>query len=94
MRSLARVPARSAAHSPTSASTTTSSARSGRRCSPGTRRCFFLARNATVDRVIEAIRPYNPTVIQTNLSRESEQELIEALQRDYLAGPTGTTMSS
>ena len=66
----------------------------GQTLQPGRAAVFFLARNATVDRVVEAIRPYNPTVIQTNLSRESEQELIEALQRDYLAGPTGTTMSS
>jgi uncharacterized membrane protein len=27
------------------------------------------------------------------LFRESERELIEALHRDYLAGPTGTTVS-
>jgi uncharacterized membrane protein len=60
---------------------------------PGKAAVFFLARNATGDRVIEAIRPYNPTVIQTNLSRESERELIEALQRDYLAGLTATTIS-
>jgi uncharacterized membrane protein len=66
----------------------------GQTLQPGKAAVFFLARNATVDRVVEAIRPYNPTVIQTNLSRESEQELIQALQRDYLAGPTGTTMSS
>jgi uncharacterized membrane protein len=39
-----------------------------------------LARNATVDRVIDALKPYNPKVIQTNLSGDSERELIEALQ--------------
>jgi uncharacterized membrane protein len=65
----------------------------GETLQPGRAAVFFLARNATVDRVVEAIKPYNPTVIQTNLSRESERELIEALQRDYLAGPTGTTIS-
>ncbi len=65
----------------------------GQTLEPGKAAVFFLARNATVDRVIEAIRPYNPTVIQTNLSRESEQELIEALHRDYLTGPTGTSTS-
>ncbi len=47
---------------------------------PGKAAVFFLARNATVDRVIEAIKPYNPKVIQTNLSVDSEKELIEALQ--------------
>ena len=41
---------------------------------------FLLARSATVDRVIEAIKPYNPTVIQTNLTRDREEELIQALQ--------------
>jgi uncharacterized membrane protein len=41
---------------------------------------FLLARSATVDRVIDAIKPYNPTVIQTNLTREREEELVEALQ--------------
>jgi uncharacterized membrane protein len=66
----------------------------GETLQPGKAAVFLLARNATVDRVVEAIKPYNPTVIQTNLSRDSERELIEALQRDYLAGPTGTTTSS
>ena len=41
---------------------------------------FLLARSATVDRVIEAIKPFNPTVIQTNLTRDREEELIQALQ--------------
>jgi uncharacterized membrane protein len=39
-----------------------------------------VARSATVDRVIEAIKPYNPTVIQTSLSRDREEELVKALQ--------------
>jgi uncharacterized membrane protein len=41
---------------------------------------FLLARSATVDRVIEAIKPFNPTVIQTNLTRDREDELVQALQ--------------
>ena len=41
---------------------------------------FLLARSATVDRVIDAIKPYNPTVIQTNLTRDREEELVKALQ--------------
>ena len=52
----------------------------GQALEPGKAAVFFLARNATVDRVIEAIKPYNPKVIQTNLSVDSERELIEALQ--------------
>ena len=41
---------------------------------------FLLARSATVDRVIEAIKPFNPTVIQTNLTKDREEELVKALQ--------------
>jgi uncharacterized membrane protein len=41
---------------------------------------FLLARSATVDRVIEAIKPFNPTIIQTNLTRDREEELVAALQ--------------
>jgi uncharacterized membrane protein len=41
---------------------------------------FLLARSATVDKVIEAVKPFNPTVIQTNLTKEREEELVEALQ--------------
>lgn len=42
---------------------------------------FLLARSATVDRVIEALKPFGPTVIQTSLSREREDELVQALQQ-------------
>ena len=41
---------------------------------------FLLARSATVDRVIDAIKPFNPTVIQTNLTKDREEELVAALQ--------------
>jgi uncharacterized membrane protein len=41
---------------------------------------FPLARSATVDKVIDAIEPFNPTVIQTTLSRDREDELVKALQ--------------
>jgi uncharacterized membrane protein len=41
---------------------------------------FLLAKSATVDRVIEAIKPFNPTVIQTNLTKDREEELVQALQ--------------
>ena len=40
----------------------------------------LLARSATVDRVIDAIKPFNPTVIQTNLTKDREEELVKALQ--------------
>jgi uncharacterized membrane protein len=41
---------------------------------------FLLAHSATVDRVIEALKPFSPTVIQTNLTRDREEELVKALQ--------------
>ncbi|WP_410790855.1 DUF1269 domain-containing protein [Kribbella sp. C-35] len=41
---------------------------------------FLLARSATVDRVVEALKPYSPTILQTNLTREREEELVAALQ--------------
>ncbi|HWD46894.1 MAG TPA: DUF1269 domain-containing protein [Actinomycetota bacterium] len=41
---------------------------------------FLLAKSATVDRVLDAIKPFNPTVIQTNLTKDREEELVKALQ--------------
>jgi uncharacterized membrane protein len=61
---------------------------------PGKAAVFFLARNATVDRVIDAMRPYNPKVIQTNLSRDSERELIEALQQGQQIGATDSAQQT
>jgi uncharacterized membrane protein len=52
----------------------------GRQLQEGKAAVFLLARSATVDRVVDALKPYGPTVIQTNLSKEREEELVEALQ--------------
>jgi uncharacterized membrane protein len=41
---------------------------------------FLLARSTAVDRVVDAFKPYRPTVIHTNLSRSGEEELVRALQ--------------
>lgn len=41
---------------------------------------FLLARSATVDRVVDALKPYSPTIIQTNLTKDREEELVQALQ--------------
>jgi uncharacterized membrane protein len=54
--------------------------RIGEQLQGGRAAVFLLARSATVDRVIEAIKPYNPTVIQTNLTKDREEELVKALQ--------------
>ena len=58
----------------------------GRTLQPGRAAVFFLVRDATMDRVVEAIRPYNPTVIQTSLSRDTERELIQQLQQNHPVG--------
>jgi uncharacterized membrane protein len=52
----------------------------GEQLQQGKAAVFLLARSATVDRVIDAIKPYNPTVIQTNLTKDREEELVKALQ--------------
>lgn len=46
---------------------------------PGRAAVFALVRQSTPDRVREALRPFNPTVIRTNLTRDREEELIDAL---------------
>jgi uncharacterized membrane protein len=52
----------------------------GEQLQQGKAAVFLLARSATVDRVIEALKPFHPTVIQTNLTRDREDELVRALQ--------------
>lgn len=52
----------------------------GRELDHGRAAVFVFARTLALDRVIEALRPFEPHVIQTNLSRNSEEELIQALQ--------------
>ncbi|MGH8869721.1 MAG: DUF1269 domain-containing protein [Actinomycetes bacterium] len=46
---------------------------------PGTAAVFALVRHSTPDRVREALRLYHPTVIQTSLSHDDEEELVKAL---------------
>jgi uncharacterized membrane protein len=66
----------------------------GQTLEPGNAAVFFLSRNATVDRVIDAIKPYNPKVIQTNLSVDSEKELIEALQGQQVGASSSAEQPS
>lgn len=51
-----------------------------RELEPGKAAVFALVANATQDRVIEAIKPYNPHVIQTSLSHDDQEALTKALQ--------------
>jgi uncharacterized membrane protein len=45
---------------------------------PGQSAVFLLIRDATPDRVIEALKAHNPEVIRTNLTAEQEAKLKEA----------------
>ncbi len=54
--------------------------RIGQQLQPGTAAVFVLARRATPDRVIEVLKEFHPVVLQTNLSRDREDELVKALQ--------------
>ena len=45
---------------------------------PGTSALFLLVRRATLDRVLAALQPYHPEVLQTSLSAEQEARLREA----------------
>ena len=47
---------------------------------PGRAALFALIRRSTPDRVREAVRPFNPTVIRTSLTKDREEELVAALQ--------------
>jgi uncharacterized membrane protein len=52
----------------------------GQDLEPGKAAVFALVQQATQDRVIEAIKPYNPHVIQTSLSHDDQEALAKALQ--------------
>jgi uncharacterized membrane protein len=46
---------------------------------PGRAAIFALIRRSTPDKVVDALRPYHPTVLRTSLSKEREEDLVEAL---------------
>ncbi|GAA3761267.1 DUF1269 domain-containing protein [Salinactinospora qingdaonensis] len=52
----------------------------GEQLDQGRAAVFLLAEATNADRVIERFRPLEPTVLQTNLSKDDEQELIEELR--------------
>ncbi|WP_369212661.1 DUF1269 domain-containing protein [Streptomyces flavofungini] len=49
---------------------------------PGRSAVFALVRRSTPDRVRDALRPFNPSVIRTSLTKDREEELVEALRED------------
>lgn len=46
---------------------------------PGTSAIMAVIRHATPDKIIEDLRPYGGTVLQTSLTHEAEEELMDAL---------------
>jgi uncharacterized membrane protein len=46
---------------------------------PGRAAVFALVRRSTPDRVRDALRPFEPTVLRTSLTKEREEELVAAL---------------
>jgi len=46
---------------------------------PGTSAVLVVVRKATPDKVVEALRPYGGTVLQTSLTHDAEQDLMKAL---------------
>lgn len=63
---------------------------------PGQSALFLLVVDATMDRVIEEIAPWNPKVLRTNLSREQERKLREAFSEaqmeDHLTSASATQL--
>ena len=61
---------------------------------PGQSALFLLVVDATMDRVIEEIAPWNPKGLRTNLSREQERKLREAFSEaqmeDHLKAASAT----
>lgn len=49
---------------------------------PGHSALFLLVRKVTPDKVLEHVKPYNPTVIQTSLSDEDEAKLRDAFSAE------------
>ena len=41
---------------------------------------FVLVREVTMDKVVDAIQPWHPRVLNTSLSNEQEAKLVEALK--------------
>ena len=55
---------------------------------PGTSALLIIVRKVTMDRFLEALRPYGGTVLQTSLPRDAEQELMKGLHGPDPSAPT------
>ena len=52
----------------------------GKQLQPGKAAVFALVQSATRDKVIEALRPYRPEVLETSLPYDDQDALVKALQ--------------
>ncbi|MFD1643926.1 DUF1269 domain-containing protein [Halohasta litorea] len=56
----------------------------GEEIDPGESALFMLATDAQTERVIEELEPYDPRLLETNLSTEDEEKLREEFAADGL----------
>jgi uncharacterized membrane protein len=65
---------------------------------PGTSAVLVVVRKSTPDKVLEALKPYGGTVLQSSLTHKAEEDLMKALHGDDVTSgtwtPSGQTTSS
>jgi uncharacterized membrane protein len=54
---------------------------------PGTSAILVILRKATLDKFVDALRPYGGTILQTSLPRDAEQQLMKTLHGDDPKAP-------
>jgi len=56
----------------------------GEEIDPGESALFLLVTDAQTERVVDELEPYNPKLLETNLSTEDEEKLREEFAADGL----------
>lgn len=56
----------------------------GEEIDPGESALFMLVTDGQTDRVIEELEPYDPQLLETNLSTEDDEKLREEFAADHL----------
>jgi uncharacterized membrane protein len=54
---------------------------------PGTSAILVILRKATLDKFVDALRPYGGTILQTSLPRDAEQQLMKTLHGEDPKAP-------
>jgi uncharacterized membrane protein len=55
---------------------------------PGTSAILVILRKATLDKFVDALRPYGGTILQTSLPHDAEQQLMKTLHGEDPKAPT------